>query len=45
MAEYYNQSTAHGNGRTADGQDAMIVPLATAQMLGVAPVDGPEGKR
>ena len=31
--------------RTATGEDAVIVPLATAQMLGVAPLDGPEGKR
>lgn len=31
--------------KTATGEDAVIVPLATAQMLGVAPLDGPEGKR
>lgn len=31
--------------KTADGQTAVIVPLATAQMLGVAPLDEPEGKR
>lgn len=31
--------------KTATGEDAVIVPLATAQMLGVAPLNGPEGKR
>jgi hypothetical protein len=31
--------------KTATGEDAVIVPLATAQMLGVAPLDGSEGKR
>ena len=31
--------------KTATGETAVIVPLATAQMLGVAPQDGPEGKR
>lgn len=28
-----------------DGGAAVIVPLATAQMLGVAPLDGPESER
>ncbi len=45
MMEYYNPITAHENQKTADGQTAVIVPLATAQMLGVAPLDEPEGKR
>ena len=31
--------------KTATGEAAVIVPLATAQMLGVAPLDEPEGKR
>lgn len=31
--------------RTATGETAVIVPLATAQALGVLPLDGPEGKR
>ena len=29
----------------SDGQTAVLVPLATAHMLGVVPQDGPEGKR
>ncbi len=28
-----------------NGEDAVLVPLATAQALGVLPLDGPEGKR
>ena len=28
--------------KTADGQDAVIIPAAQAQMLGVAPLDDPE---
>lgn len=31
--------------KTASGEPAAIVPLATAQMLGVLPLDGPEGRR
>lgn len=31
--------------KTASGEPAVIVPLATAQMLGVLPLDGPEGRR
>ena len=31
--------------RTATGEAGVIVPLATAQMLGVAPPAGQEGKR
>lgn len=31
--------------KTATGETAVLVPLATAQALGVLPLDGPEGKR
>lgn len=44
MEEYYNPNMAHEK-ITATGETAVIVPLATAQMLGVVPQVGPEGKR
>ena len=31
--------------KTATGETAVIVPLATAQMLGVAPLEAEEGRR